>query len=184
MIAATGRGHRARQAIGADVRSASTTASHFGCPHEGSPLTRIGSTELTASTTASRTSPAPCTRGSRTKDRGLRFMRRRYRGPVPNASTMRRKQNSPARGRRFRQNGRGRSRNRFVASERQQPRQRRHAMNKVILPRLGAASGAVFAVALFVAVGNGDNSFSTPRAIAAVVAITLALPFVGYVSRL
>jgi hypothetical protein len=57
-------------------------------------------------------------------------------------------------------------------------------MNKVILPRLGAASGAVFAVALFVAAGNGDNSFSTPRAIAAVVAITLALPFVGYLSRL
>jgi len=57
-------------------------------------------------------------------------------------------------------------------------------MNKVMLPRLGAATGAIFAVVLFVAAGNGDHSFSTPRAIAGVMAITLALPFVGYVSRL
>jgi hypothetical protein len=57
-------------------------------------------------------------------------------------------------------------------------------MNKVILPRLGAASGAIFALVLFVAAGNGDHSFSTPRAIAGVAAITLALPFVGYMSRL
>lgn len=56
--------------------------------------------------------------------------------------------------------------------------------NTVMLPRLGAASGAVFAVVLFVAAGNGDQSFSTPRAIAGLSAITLALPFVGYVSRL
>jgi len=54
-------------------------------------------------------------------------------------------------------------------------------MNKALLPRLGAASGAVFAIVLFVAAGNGDNSFSTPRAFAGVAAITLALPFVGYV---
>jgi hypothetical protein len=57
-------------------------------------------------------------------------------------------------------------------------------MNKVILPRLGAASGAVFAIVLFIAAGNGDHSFSTPRAVAGVAAITLALPFVGYISRL
>jgi hypothetical protein len=57
-------------------------------------------------------------------------------------------------------------------------------MHKVILPRLGAASGATFAVTLFVAAGNGNHSFSTPRAVAAVTAITLALPFVGYISRL
>jgi hypothetical protein len=57
-------------------------------------------------------------------------------------------------------------------------------MNKVILPRLGAASGAIFAIVLFIAAGNGDHSFSTPRAVAGVAAITLALPFVGYISRL
>ncbi len=57
-------------------------------------------------------------------------------------------------------------------------------MNKAVLPRLGAASGAVFAIVLYVAAGNGDESFSTPRAIAGVAAITLALPFVGYLSRL
>jgi hypothetical protein len=56
-------------------------------------------------------------------------------------------------------------------------------MNKVMLPRLGAACGGVFAVVLFVAAGNGDEPFSTPRAVAGVVAITLALPFVAYVSR-
>jgi hypothetical protein len=57
-------------------------------------------------------------------------------------------------------------------------------MNKVMLPRLGAASGAVFAIVLFVAAGNGSGHFSAPRAVAALMAITLALPFVGYVSRL
>lgn len=57
-------------------------------------------------------------------------------------------------------------------------------MNKVMLPRLGAATGAVFAVVLFVAAGNGAHSFSTPRAVAGLAAITLALPFVGYVSQL
>jgi hypothetical protein len=56
-------------------------------------------------------------------------------------------------------------------------------MNNVILPRVGAASGAVFAIALFVAAGNGGH-FSAPRAVAALAAITLALPFVGYVSRI
>lgn len=56
--------------------------------------------------------------------------------------------------------------------------------NKVILPRLGAASGAVFALVLFVASGNGSHSFSAPRAIAGLAAITLALPFVAYVSGL
>lgn len=56
-------------------------------------------------------------------------------------------------------------------------------MNKVMLPRLGAASGAVFAIVLFVAAGNGHH-FSAPRAVAALAAITLALPFVGYVFRI
>lgn len=58
-------------------------------------------------------------------------------------------------------------------------------MNKVIFPRIGAAMGTVFAIVLFVASGNGDHeTFSTLRAIAGVAAITLALPFVAYVSRL
>jgi hypothetical protein len=57
-------------------------------------------------------------------------------------------------------------------------------MNKVIFPRLGAALGAVFAVVLFVAAGNGSGSFSLARAVAGTAAITLALPFVGYVYRL
>lgn len=57
-------------------------------------------------------------------------------------------------------------------------------MHKVILPRFGAASGAVFAVVLFVASGDGSGSFSTARAVVGLVAITLALPFVAYVARL
>jgi hypothetical protein len=58
------------------------------------------------------------------------------------------------------------------------------AMNKLMSPRLGAASGAVFALVLFIASGNGDHSFSTLRAIAGVAAITLALPFIAYISQL
>jgi hypothetical protein len=57
-------------------------------------------------------------------------------------------------------------------------------MNKVMHPRLGAASGAVFAIVLFVAAGNGSGHFSAPRAVAALTAITLALPFIGYTSKL
>jgi hypothetical protein len=57
-------------------------------------------------------------------------------------------------------------------------------MTKAIFPRLGAATGAVFAIVLFVSAGNGDHAFSTARAFAGVAAITLALPFVAYVSRL
>jgi hypothetical protein len=57
-------------------------------------------------------------------------------------------------------------------------------MNRVMLPRLGAASGGIFAIVLFVAAGNGSHSFSTPRAVAAVAAITLALPFISYMSSL
>lgn len=56
-------------------------------------------------------------------------------------------------------------------------------MNKVMLPRLGAACGAVFAVVLFVAAGNGDQHFSAPRAVVGVGAITLAIPFLAYLSR-
>ena len=53
-------------------------------------------------------------------------------------------------------------------------------MNKPTLPRLGAACGAVFAIVLTVAAGNGDQSFSGPRAVAGIAAITLAVPFIAY----
>jgi hypothetical protein len=53
-------------------------------------------------------------------------------------------------------------------------------MNQTTLPRLGAACGAVFAIVLTVAAGNGDQSFSGPRAVAGIAAITLALPFIAY----
>jgi hypothetical protein len=53
-------------------------------------------------------------------------------------------------------------------------------MNQSRLPRLGAACGAVFAIVLTVAAGNGDQSFSGPRAVAGIAAITLALPFIAY----
>jgi len=53
-------------------------------------------------------------------------------------------------------------------------------MNQPTLPRLGAACGAVFAIVLTVAAGNGNQSFSGPRAVAGIAAITLALPFIAY----
>jgi hypothetical protein len=53
-------------------------------------------------------------------------------------------------------------------------------MNQPTLSRLGAACGAVFAIVLTVAAGNGDQSFSGPRAVAGVAAITLAVPFIAY----
>ena len=53
-------------------------------------------------------------------------------------------------------------------------------MNQPALSRLGAACGAAFAIVLAVAAGNGDSTFSGPRAVAGIAAITLALPFVAY----
>jgi hypothetical protein len=53
-------------------------------------------------------------------------------------------------------------------------------MNQSTLPRLGAACGAVFAIVLTVANGNGTQTFSGPRAIAGIAALTLALPFIAY----
>jgi len=54
------------------------------------------------------------------------------------------------------------------------------AMNQPALARLGAACGAVFAIVLTVASGDGSQSFSGPRAIAGVAAITLVVPFIAY----
>jgi len=53
-------------------------------------------------------------------------------------------------------------------------------MNQSTLPRLGAACGAVFAIVLVVANGDGSQPFSGPRAIAGIAALTLALPFIAY----
>jgi hypothetical protein len=53
-------------------------------------------------------------------------------------------------------------------------------MNKPALPRLGAACGAIFAIVLTIAAGNGSQSFSGARAVAGIAAITLALPFIAY----
>ena len=53
-------------------------------------------------------------------------------------------------------------------------------MNQPTLSRLGAACGAVFAIVLTVAAGNGNESFSGPRAVAGIAAITLAVPFIAY----
>ena len=53
-------------------------------------------------------------------------------------------------------------------------------MNKPTLPRLGAACGAIFAIGLTIAAGNGSQSFSGARAVAGLAAITLALPFIAY----
>lgn len=53
-------------------------------------------------------------------------------------------------------------------------------MNTPVTHRLGAASGAVFAVVLFVAAGNGNGSYSAPRAVAGLAALALFIPFLAY----
>ena len=50
-------------------------------------------------------------------------------------------------------------------------------------PRLGAACGIIFPIAMFVASGSG-NHFAPWRAVAASWAIVLALPFLAYLYRL
>jgi len=57
-------------------------------------------------------------------------------------------------------------------------------MNATILPRLGAACGAAFAVVLFVASGDGSGNFSAARAIAGLAALTLFVPFLAYLCSL
>ena len=48
------------------------------------------------------------------------------------------------------------------------------------LSRIGAACGAVFAIVLTVAAGDGSQSFSGPRAVAGIAALTAAVPFIAY----
>jgi hypothetical protein len=57
-------------------------------------------------------------------------------------------------------------------------------MTGTILPRLGAACGAAFAIVLFVASGDGSGDFSAPRAIAGLAALTLFVPFLAYLCSL
>jgi hypothetical protein len=52
-----------------------------------------------------------------------------------------------------------------------------------MLSRLGAACGIVFPIAMFLAVGNGNN-FAPWRAVAATWALVLALPFLTYLYSL
>src|SRR5437868_3402244 len=57
-------------------------------------------------------------------------------------------------------------------------------MTRPMLPRLGAACGIVFPIAMFLAVGNGNNNFAPWRAVAATWALVLALPFLAYLCSL
>ena len=57
-------------------------------------------------------------------------------------------------------------------------------MNKPALPRLAAACGAIFAVGLTAANGSGNQPFGGLRAIAGIAALTLILPFFGYLCGL
>jgi len=47
--------------------------------------------------------------------------------------------------------------------------------------RFGAACGAIFAIVLFVAAGNGSAAFSAARAVAGLAALALFIPFLAYV---
>jgi hypothetical protein len=57
-------------------------------------------------------------------------------------------------------------------------------MDTPVLPRLGAACGAVFAIVLFVANGDGNQPFNGARAVAGLAALTLVVPFLCYVCGL
>ena len=55
-------------------------------------------------------------------------------------------------------------------------------MTSPIMPRLGASAGAVFAVVLFVAAGDGSGPFNAGQAIAGLAALALFVPFAGYLA--
>jgi hypothetical protein len=57
-------------------------------------------------------------------------------------------------------------------------------MDAPVLPRLGAACGAAFAIVLFVANGNGNQPFNGARAVAGLAALTLVIPFLCYICGL
>ena len=56
-------------------------------------------------------------------------------------------------------------------------------MSTPFLPRLAAACGAYFSVTLFLAVGDGGSGFSPIRFFFALTALTSAIPFIAYLSR-
>lgn len=56
-------------------------------------------------------------------------------------------------------------------------------MTKPLLPRLAAACGIVFPIAMFLAVGNGNN-FAPWRAVVSTWALVLFLPFLAYLCSL
>lgn len=56
-------------------------------------------------------------------------------------------------------------------------------MNRPLLPRLAAACGIVFPIAMFLAVGNGNN-FAPWRAVVSTWALILFLPFLAYLCGL
>jgi hypothetical protein len=56
--------------------------------------------------------------------------------------------------------------------------------NNPALSPIGSAFGAVFAIVLFLANGDGSQPFSGPRAVAGLAALTLAVPFLGYLVTL
>ena len=56
-------------------------------------------------------------------------------------------------------------------------------MTKPLLPRLAAACGIVFPIAMFLAVGNGNN-FAPWRAVGSTWALVLFLPFLSYLYSL
>jgi hypothetical protein len=57
-------------------------------------------------------------------------------------------------------------------------------MNKPALTRFAAACGVIFAVGLTAANGSGNQPFTGVRAIAGIAALTLILPFFGYLCSL
>jgi hypothetical protein len=61
-----------------------------------------------------------------------------------------------------------------------QPTLNQPTLNQPTLARLGAACGAVFAIILTAANGDGSQSFSGPRAVAGIAALTLVVPFIAY----
>lgn len=57
-------------------------------------------------------------------------------------------------------------------------------MNATTTSRTGASCGALFAIVLFVAAGDGSESYLAPRAVAGLAALALFIPFLAYVCSL
>ena len=54
-------------------------------------------------------------------------------------------------------------------------------MNATTTSRTAASCGALFAIVLFVAAGDGSESYLAPRAVAGLAALALFIPFLAYV---